>query len=158
MTGLFDDIKLGWKGKTYIIPPRKVIEAIAIVEEIITLQELTEYARRGSAPIARLASAYARVLEFAGCKVDASEVYEGMFDGALSDTIATSINTLLMMMIPPRIRAALNAGEPLPKPVLGKGETEADVGNLPAPGKGARSAGSRSRSASAGSRRRNSGG
>lgn len=154
---MFDSIGLGWKGKTYTIPPRKVIEAIAIVEEVITLQELTEYARRGSAPVARLSRAYARVLDFAGCKVDASEVYEEMFDGAASQTITTSINALLMMMIPPKIRAALDAGEPTPKPVLAAGEKEPDLGNLPAPGKGARSAGSKSRSVLGGSRRRSSG-
>lgn len=154
---MFADIKLGWQGKTYAIPARQAMQAIATVEEVITLQELTEYARRGTAPVARLSNAYARVLEFAGCKVDATEVYAAMFQGGESDAVLKSINTLLMMMIPPKVRAALANGKEPPRPVLAKGETEPDLGNLTAPVKGASSAGSKSRRASGGSRRRNSG-
>src|SRR5688572_22821038 len=117
MTSIFDDITLGW-GKAYPIPAKKAMQAIAQIEEVITLQELTAYAARGTAPMGRLAAAYAKVLTFAGCKVDAADVYAGMFGaGGTSETIMASINALLMMMIPPKIRRQLDEGEPLPKPV-----------------------------------------
>lgn len=158
MTGIFDDVSLGWKGKTYTIPAKKAMQAIAQIEEVITLQELTTYAARGTAPMGRLANAFAKVLNFAGCKVDPADVYEGMFAaGDSSESVMTSINTLLMMMIPPKVRRAIEAGGDVPKPVVAKGEKEPDPGNSPKTAKARSKPTTKSQSARGGASHLNSG-
>lgn len=137
MAKIFDDIRLGWEGRKYVVPARQVMEAIAAIEAHITLQELTGYGQRGVAPMGRLANAYAAVLRLAGAPVTDAEVYLGMFKhGADHTTISNTVNGLLFMMIPPEIRRSVESGEPLPKPVLAKGEKEPTAGNSHAPAKG----------------------
>jgi hypothetical protein len=115
-----------------------VMRAIALIEEHITLQELLEYAQRGKAPLGRVSNAYAAVLRFAGCKVDDGDVYLGMFsDDAGRERMLSSVNGLLMMMLPPEVQKRMFEGKPAPKPVLAKGEKEPELGNSPAPAKGA---------------------
>lgn len=120
---IFEDIKLSWKGQTVLIPARSVLGAIARIEEVITLNELSRHAQSASAPLARIAMAYGRVLRYAGVQVDDDEVYAGMFGGTEShELVAAAISSLLSMMISPEIRRRIDSGLPLQKPVLAKGE------------------------------------
>ena len=65
---IFEEVVLSWDGVEYKIDPERVMGAIAKVEEIITLRELSEYAQKGDAPMAKLAMAFASVLRYAGAK------------------------------------------------------------------------------------------
>ena len=122
---IFDDVRLSWAGKPYLIPAHRVLGAIARIEEVVTLQELSAYAARGTAPMAIIAKAYAAVLEYAGASVTAEEVYAGMFDPAAGGEVGAAVSGLLGMMIPPKRLQ----------------ETGTARGNVPRPGK----AGQRSR-------------
>ncbi len=110
----FEDIKLEWDGKVYVIRSGNVMRAIARVEDVVTLQELSAFAKRGTAPAAKIALAYASVLEFAGCPASATDVYERMFQEASQDTIASSVQGLLFMMLPPNMKK-LAMGNPQPE-------------------------------------------
>lgn len=99
---IFDEVVITWNGVDYKIAPDKIMGAIARIEEIITLKELGGYAQKGDAPLAKLAMAYASVLNYAGAKVSDAQIYQAMFDNTNSTNIIGCINVLLTMMIPPQ--------------------------------------------------------
>jgi hypothetical protein len=108
----FDDIRLSWAGREYTLPAGRVMAAIARVEDVITLVELRRYSERGTAPMAKLAMAYASVLREAGARVEDEEVYVGMFGPETSGAaVLTAINGLLAMMLPPEHLRAEASGE-----------------------------------------------
>lgn len=100
----FDDLSFVWKGVTYTLPSNKTLEAIARVEDIITLHELQRYSNKASTPLGKLSMAYGALLRFVGVKVSDVEIYEAMFGiGKDADpkVIAESVITLISMMVPP---------------------------------------------------------
>lgn len=103
----FEDIRLSWNGREYTIRANQVMSAIALIENHVTFTELTRYAERETAPIAKLAQAFASVLRLAGGQVSDEEVYEGMFaTGGNPGDIMAAITTLLALFIP---KSALTA-------------------------------------------------
>jgi len=114
---VFEKVELEWKGKTYTIPPRRVLEAIARIEDHVTMEQLSSIAERPR--LAQLSRAYAAALEVAGARVNADEVYEALFTG--DDRIAPAILGLLVMMLPPAARKKI------------EGPPEGDQGNAITP-------------------------
>jgi hypothetical protein len=102
---IFEEVSLKWGDQEYKIEPTKVMGAIAKIEEVITLKELLDYFQKGDAPIVKLSMAFGSVLRYAGARVTDEEVYAGMFEDGLQDSIVASIYNLLFMMVPP---SALN--------------------------------------------------
>ena len=101
--GVFDKVELEWKGEKFVVPEGGVLRLIAAIEEHVTLHELT---RERGVPLSRLAMAYAAALHHAGAKnVNVDEVYGALFQtdesGTPAAAIQTTIQGLLMMMIPP---------------------------------------------------------
>lgn len=96
---IFDDIRLKWDGVEYVIPHNRVLRAIAAVEEVATFDEFNNFAKRKTAPLAKIAMAYGVLLRFAGANVSDDDVYHGMFlnGGA---TMAQTVSAVLAMMIP----------------------------------------------------------
>lgn len=108
---VFEPIKLGWRDREYVIPPDRVLRAIAIIEDHITLVELTRYAASGSAPLAKIASAFAAVINYAAGvpSLSADDVYAGMFGSSEDNARAqAAIGALLAMMVPPSARPVAN--------------------------------------------------
>lgn len=107
-TGVFEDIVLQWPpregGKQYTIPSNRVMGAIARIEDQITLAELTDQNRR--APLAKVASAYASVLRYAGARgIADDEVYAEIFpDLESAEALQMAVANLLLMMMPPDAR------------------------------------------------------
>lgn len=138
----FDDLRLNWQGKDYVIPARGMLEAVARVEDIITFHELLGYSERKTAPVGKISQAYGSLLRYAGVTISDDEVYSGMFgdlaDGA-GDSALSAIQTLMMMMVPKDRKTTLTEG-----------------GAAKVPGKSSKPRGKRSL-AQAGSRRKNSG-
>lgn len=96
---IFDSTTLTWNGQKYHVPASQKLRLIARIEEELTLAELQDYARRKTAPTARLALAFGAALRFAGCEeVDDDEVFAQLLSGELS--INTQVNVLLYMMLP----------------------------------------------------------
>ena len=95
------DVTLIWKGIEYVIEAREVLPLIAKIEEHLTLVEIVEAAKKGTAPIAKLAIAYGAALRHAGARVTNDEVYSGMFSGNSKKAATEAISALLALMVPP---------------------------------------------------------
>ena len=98
---IFDDVPIGWAGKTYTIPAQQVMRAIARVEDHVTLEELIRFQERGTVPLAKMAAAYASLICFAGGTATADEVYKNMLGLDEGGVAGTTIAGLLHMMVPP---------------------------------------------------------
>jgi hypothetical protein len=151
--GAFEDIKIGWAGREYIIPARKALGAIARIEEVVTFPELLRHAQAGQLPLATISRGYAAVLRYAGADLTEDDVYLGMFsEENAQQTAFIAMQGLMEMMIPPAVkrRFANESGRPSAVP-LAKGEKEPEPGNSHASEKDAskRSSSSRSRKAGA---------
>ena len=107
MSGKFEPVTLTWKGKSYLIPPDRILGAIMRIEDTLTITEMNGYFQRGGAPLGKLAKIYADILTYAGAPVSPdldAEVYHSMFgqDGAdQQGHAAAAIQTILAMMVPP---------------------------------------------------------
>lgn len=98
---MFAPIKLEWNGKQHTVPANRVLMAIAEVEEVFTLDELQRFSKRGTAPVAKLAMAYGKLLRFAGAAVEDDEVYAGIFVSDQGAMAASATSALLALMLPP---------------------------------------------------------
>lgn len=108
---MFSDIKLTWTGVEYKIPANKVMMALAVVEEIVTLQELASAVAKQRMPIAKLTMAFGALLRFAGADVKDEDIYSSMFAGTEEAArTATAISALLHMMVPKNTAALPKAG------------------------------------------------
>lgn len=116
----FDDIKLAWDGRTYTIPSRAVMGAIARVEDVVTLEELRQYTQRRAVPLAKISMAYGAVLRYAGADVDDEAVYASMFSDGGADRAMDAVLGLLRLMLPndpgleDRVREAAAQGNSRP--------------------------------------------
>ena len=117
MSEIFKEVRLHWGDAEHVIASSEVMRVIAIIENHITLGDLSRWAGTNSVPLGRLAMAYGSVLRFAGVKVSDPEVYASFFKSAeMADRVARSIGELLMLMIPPDAAKAAEEG----KTVAGK--------------------------------------
>lgn len=97
----FNELKLEWKGVTRVIPPNKMLMAIAVVEEVLPMDVLASYSKKGTS-IARLSQAYGALLRYAGFDASDEDVYEGIFkrDTNAGVVVQQAIMTLMTMMLP----------------------------------------------------------
>jgi len=116
---IFEDIELEWEGEKYTIKgDDAVMRVLAAVEEHVTFMELQQGSANGKVPLAKLATAYAVVLRFAGCRISPAEVYNGMWkDGNMMAKIQEAITGLLSMMIPSSV---MSQADPEGKPKQSK--------------------------------------
>lgn len=99
---IFNEIKLSWEGREYVIPPDNMMRIIAKVEDVVTLSDLSRCAINKTLPLAKLSQAYALILQHAGVVgVDEEKVYAGMFSSNMQENAQRAVTTLLMLMIPP---------------------------------------------------------
>jgi hypothetical protein len=150
----FDDIKLEWQGKTFVIPARKTLEAIACVEEVLTMHELSVFLTRGTAPMGRVARAFGALLRYAGAQAFDDEVYAGLFgDGA--DAIPCTmevVHLLQLVMVPPSVRTRLEERVAAASAVVVHGEASSSGNPKAASGKASSKPATSSRSGRNGSR------
>lgn len=98
---IFDSRTVVWRGTEYVIPATRIMGAIATIEEVITLVELSTSMKEGKPPLHKIAKAYAGVLRYAGAKATDEEVYAGMFANGLNpDQILAATYGLMELMIP----------------------------------------------------------
>lgn len=112
--GSFDDIHLEWADRKYTIKRDRVLGAIARVEDVLTLSELSRFHQRGTAPMAKIAMAYGAVLRYAGAKVSDDEVAQGLGE-MNADSVVEAIMGLLLMMAPKLSSADKEAAPPVGK-------------------------------------------
>lgn len=131
MTKLFEPVELTWKGDVYAIPPSRVLRAIAVVEDVITLQQLSMGPR---VPLAKLAMAYAALLRFAGGKVTDDEMYLALFGPKGADATA-QVQMMLRLMLPKTVWADVEQQAKILEGAEARGEAER--GNVGPDGSGA---------------------
>lgn len=94
---IFDDITLSFKGEDYTVKHNRVMMLIAKVEDVITLSDLVN----NNIKLSKLAEAYKVALEYAGAKVEVEDVYASLFGDGGAQNVQNSIQSLIMMMLPP---------------------------------------------------------
>jgi hypothetical protein len=113
---MFRDITLEWSGEKVTIPASRVMGAIAVVEQHLTLPEMAmmhqRYASEGIPPAyTKLSPAYAALLTYAGLPTTPEQVYRGIFQGE-SATVIDALSMLLILCTPADI---LEASDPKPQ-------------------------------------------
>lgn len=106
----FSPVTLQWKGSSYTIPADRMMRAIALIEDHISLAEL----RAGAKPT-RIAAAFAAVINYAGAKdVTDEDVYSALFttDQAEAEAVVNSVQMLMVMMVPPEHLVRKGGGAP----------------------------------------------
>ena len=108
---VFSDLELRWKGQGHVIPEAQVTKACAIVEDVITFQELMGFFARGATPFAKVSMAYAALLRFAGAQVTDNEVFGRMFDPGdnMQRDASVLVQYLLERMLPKELEAGGSA-------------------------------------------------
>ena len=123
--GVFDDVELPWKDRTHILPARKMMGAVARIEDVLTLRELAAFEGRRTVPVGRYAQAYGAVLRYAGVPVTDEDVYAVMHaDEAGMTAVTDAVNHLMLMMLPPeQRRKALEAAAAAAAPAATEDQT-----------------------------------
>lgn len=103
---IFDDVELEWEGVSKKIAATRVLGAIAVVEEVVTLAELSEQSRRKKVKLSDISRAYGAVLRYAGFEVSNEDVYASLFEEDSAKTAQRAVHALLMMMVPRNIRVS----------------------------------------------------
>lgn len=125
---IFEPVRFEWQGRQYVIPPDRVMRAIAMVENHITINELGAATSGGNIKFTKIADAYAAVLNYAASlheemrqlpPVQPEEVYDSLFstDEAQRISKTSAVTGLLMLMVPTSVRerAAVEAAAALKK-------------------------------------------
>lgn len=107
MQSMFEPVKIIWNGRDYKIAPDAMMEAIARVEEHVTLEEINTAINGGGIKRVNLARAFASLLRYAGGNFTDEEIYKAMFAANEGNAIIASVTTLLAMMVPPSLRVKL---------------------------------------------------
>lgn len=94
---IFQDVRLSWKGTDYTIKSDRVMGAIAVIEDHVTIDKVLG----GRPAFAEMSGAYAALLCYAGAKVKGEEVYESFFSDGAAESAAAVITALQVLMIPP---------------------------------------------------------
>lgn len=131
---IFQDVTLAWGGADHAIPHNRVLGAIAIVEQLITLGELSTMSEARQLRYAQLSGAYAALLRYAGVKVTDEQVFDAFFGNVGEGMVGKALEIvykLHQLMIPParlleaEKKLAEKAAEEEP------GKTMADGGSSP---------------------------
>lgn len=106
---IFTPVELEWKGATYTVAPHRVMGLIAAIEDVITLHEMAVFMQRSSLPTARMATAMAAALRYAGCRVTGDDVYELVIsDPVKGGRIVAAVMRIMRLTMPERARAGFD--------------------------------------------------
>lgn len=111
----FEAFECEWGGKKYTIAPHRILRAIALVEDVVTLAQLQEHGERGSLPMAKIAMAFGVLLRYAGASVTDVEVYEGLFSSIKDKNaqgIVDAVVILMSLMVPPSVQSKVVKDNP----------------------------------------------
>ena len=111
--GIFSDVRLEWGDQDFTIPAERVLGAIAVVEDVITLGDLAGNSR-GRLPLAKISMAYGALIRYAGGKVSDEEIYTACFGErgkAIQKRASEMVFSLQVLMIPPEHLRAPPSGK-----------------------------------------------
>jgi hypothetical protein len=97
MKNVFENTVISWSGSDYTIKSNQVLQAIAQIEEIISISDLFD----SKPKLAKISMAFGSVLRYAGAKVLDDDVYSALVrSNDETVTAVTAINALLTLMLP----------------------------------------------------------
>lgn len=101
MSNAFNPIELHWKKQKFIIPANRVLRTIAIIEEVLPLDQVILMAQTEKVSISKISMAYAAVLRSAGCQVTDEDLYASLvgIPGVAKEAVQ-ALQELLLLMIP----------------------------------------------------------
>ena len=102
--GVFRDIEIAWDGEEFKIPANRVLQCIAELEEVITIQELAKRAESETLSLSKVAMAYGVILRYAGADISDDEVFQGLFSEGGSDNLGNTFTALFAMTEQPNTR------------------------------------------------------
>jgi hypothetical protein len=111
---MFKEIEVVWGNETYVIPPKGVLKAIAVVEEHLTLNDLAISSQTGDVKLTQLSMAFGALLRHCGSRITDDEIYLSLFRGddeTIRERMITSIQMLMTLMVPPQEEVAAVAGK-----------------------------------------------
>ena len=94
---IFEEVKLTWNDKDYIVKPDRVMGLISVVEDFVTIEDLMSDGLKR----ARISQAYAAALNYAGAFVTSEQIYNALFSSDQLATTTQAVYALLTLMIPP---------------------------------------------------------
>jgi len=99
--GAFDDVKLAWRGKDYLLPADRVFDVACRIEEIITIPALCKSLADNNPSFTKVAMAYGIALRAAGAKVSDEQIYAGMFGSdEQRNEVSAAAQALLAVLMP----------------------------------------------------------
>lgn len=122
----FEEVKLGWQGEEFAVPPERQLMLIAKIEDALAgssgRQAVDILLQPSGPPMARLSQAYGAALRYAGASVSDDEVYlsimedfaSGKADAAVK--VQSAIVALLAIVAPPIARKMAEAEKKPPAP------------------------------------------
>jgi hypothetical protein len=99
---IWQPFTIQYDGREIVIPADKITQAIAVVEDVITFDELNRMWSSGNYKRSKLRDAFVALLRFAGDKADADALYKAMYTKAEALTsVVGTCQMLMLLMIPP---------------------------------------------------------
>lgn len=96
---IFVDATLPWEGKEYTVPASKIMGLIDVIEESVTLEDLS---RGGGIKRGKMSKAYRDALVYAGAQgVTQEDVYSAFYNLDDPNQVQMIITNILTLMIPP---------------------------------------------------------
>jgi hypothetical protein len=123
--GVFSDFKMSWDGVDYSIPKDRILGAIEIVEDVVTISQIhSMLADPETIKFRKVARAFGELLRYAGAKITDEQVYEGLFsrDKEKTSSVMVSLFLLLKLMIP---ESAMQVPEKSEAPASGNANRQA---------------------------------
>lgn len=110
---VFENVTLEWKGVAFDLPASHILRTAALIEEIITLRELSRFSAQKKVPVAKLAMAYGVCLRYVGAKVQDDQIYAEMMQaGMMQPALIGQVTTNLLKILVPK-----SAEKPKERPV-----------------------------------------
>jgi hypothetical protein len=100
---IWQPFTIQYDGREIVIPADKITQAIAVVEDVVTFDELNRMWSSSSYKRTKLRDAFIALLRFAGDKADADALYKAMYTKgeALASVVGTCQMLMLLMLPPP---------------------------------------------------------
>lgn len=111
---MFQDVTIKWDDKDVTIPASQVMRAIAVVEDVVTFDELVTMYHTKQFKRAKLADAFAALLRFLGHRAEAEQLWKAMHvrEGVLLNLVGVLQTLMVLLMPPPEMQTAKSSGEP----------------------------------------------
>jgi len=98
MAGVFQELEIEWKGKTYRVKP--TMQLINRIEQDVSLSRLAQRMYKGDVPASHIATVVGHLLRSAGVDVKDEELYLEMMTGNNPDVISGMCAAVVVAAFP----------------------------------------------------------